>query len=344
MPGPANFAQLYNRLLYAGGYVLIALIFSACASTPMTRDILDHQRQMLGKNKELTDVPFFPQQAYQCGPAALATILTYSGIDVSTEALVPKVYLPGRKGTLQVELIATTRRYGRLPYLLQPSMETLIRQVKDGKPVLVLQNLGVKWIPRWHFAVVVGYDMDKGELLLRSGKERRYRMDMHLFERTWKRSGHWAFIALMPGELPANGQELQYFHTVADFERIGLTNHAIKAYQAGLERWPTSKHLGMGLGNAYYQSTEPEKAAESYSQVLSRHSEYAPAHNNLAQVMMELGKLETARKHAQIAVTIGGDHQQQYRSTLDEVLSRITTENKGHGKKPLSSNKQDSRK
>jgi hypothetical protein len=343
MPGPANYAQLYNRLLYAGGYVLIALIFSACASTPMTRDILDHQPQKLEKNKELTDVPFFPQQAYQCGPAALATILSYSGIDVSTEALVPKVYLPDRKGSLQVELIATTRRYGRLPYLLQPSMETLIRQVKDGKPVLVLQNLGVKWIPRWHFAVVVGYDLDKGTLLLRSGKERRYQVDMHIFERTWQRSAHWAFIALMPGELPAVGQESQYFHTVADFERIGSTNHSIKAYQAGLNRWPTSKHLGMGLGNTYYQSGELEKAAESYSQVLSRNSEYAPAHNNLAQVMMEQGKLEMAKKHAQIAVTIGGNHQLKYQSTLDEILSRIATTNPEHGKKPLSSNIKDSR-
>jgi hypothetical protein len=323
--------KFYNRLLHAGGYVLIPLIFSACASTPMTRDILDQQPQQLGKSIELTDVPFFPQQAYQCGPAALATILSFSGIDVSASSLVPKVYLPDRKGTLQVELIAATRRYGRLPYLLEPSMETLLRQVKHGKPVLVLQNLGVQWIPRWHFSVVVGYDLDKGKLLLRSGQERRYHVDMHIFERTWQRSGYWAFIALKPGELPANGQELQYFHAVADFDKTRATGDSIKAYQAGLHRWPASKLLGMGLGNAYYQSAELGKAAQSYTQVLSRHPRYAPAHNNLAQVLMEQGKLDSAKKHAQIAVTIGGDHQQQYQSTLDEILSRIATVNPGPG-------------
>jgi hypothetical protein len=59
--------------------------------------------------------------------------------------------------------------------------------------------------------------------------------------------------------------------------------------------------------------------------------------------MMEQGKLEMAKKHAQIAVTIGGNHQLKYQSTLDEILSRIATTNPGHGKKPLSSNIQDSR-
>jgi tetratricopeptide (TPR) repeat protein len=223
-------------------------------------------------------------------------------------------------------------------------MKNLLGQVKHGKPVLVLQNLGVQWIPRWHYSVVVGYDLDKGKLLLRSGKVRRYHVDMHIFERTWQRSGHWAFIALKPGELPANGHELQYFHAVADFEKIRATRDSIKAYMAGLHRWPASKLLGMGLGNAYYQSAELEKAAQSYTRVSSMHPGYAPAHNNLAQVMMDQGKLESAKKHAEIAVTIGGDHQQQYQSTLDEILSRIATTNPVNGEKPLGNNKHDSRK
>lgn len=301
---------------------MAALILSACASTPMSSAVLNQQPQYLGQSAELSDVPFYSQEEYQCGPAALATILSYTGINVTPTELSPKVYLPERKGTLQIELMAATRRYGRLPYLLDPSLEKLLMQVKAGKPVLVFQNLGVKWIPRWHFAVVVGYDLKKGELLLRSGKIERYHINLQVFERTWQRSGYWAFVALKPGELPADGQELRYFNTVADFERTQSPEDVIKAYLAGLGRWPVSSALGMGLGNAYYQSGDLDKAGESYAQVLSQHPDYAPAHNNLAQVMMEQGKLKNAKKHAEIAVSLGGSHQKQYQSTLNEILSR----------------------
>jgi hypothetical protein len=57
---------------------------------------------------ELTDTPFFPQREYQCGPAALATVLAASEVSVTADALVPEVFLPGRQGSLQSELLAAT--------------------------------------------------------------------------------------------------------------------------------------------------------------------------------------------------------------------------------------------
>jgi len=314
----------YNRLHYAGGYILAALVLSACASTPMTNAIISEQPQYLGQSTELSDVPFFPQDEYQCGPAALATVLGYSGINVTPKELSPKVYLPERKGTLQIELMSATRRYGRLPYLLEPSLEELLIQVKAGKPVLVFQNLGVEWYPQWHFAVVVGYDLESGKLLLRSGKIEKYQVNLQVFERTWQRSGYWAFVVLTPGELPAGGQQSSYFHTVADYERTRPPGNAIKAYRAGLARWPNSRLLGMGLGNSYYQSGNLSKAEESYTGVVSKHPDYAPAHNNLAQIMMEQGKLNNAKKHAEHAVALGDSHQKLYQSTLDDILSRMS--------------------
>ncbi len=313
-----------NRLLYAGGSFLIALILSACAGTPMSRNILEQQPPSLDRSSTLLDVPFFPQETYQCGPAALASILGDADVQVSPEALVPQVYLPKRQGTLQVELLATSRRYGRLPYLLEPSLEELLRQVKAGKPILVLQNQGLSWLPNWHYAVVIGYDLDQEIIILHSGTSRQYNLDLRLFERTWQRAEHWAFIALKPGELPDNGQESRYFSTVADFERSATPSDTIKAYQAGLSRWPDSSVLGMGLGNAYYQTGALVKAGTSYLNVLAHHADYAPAHNNLAQVLLEQGKLIAAKKHAKLAILHGRRHVNRYQSTLSEIESRIS--------------------
>ena len=51
-----------------------SLLTGGCASTPQTNELLA-TRGGPKHSVELTDVPFFPQMAYQCGPAALATVL-----------------------------------------------------------------------------------------------------------------------------------------------------------------------------------------------------------------------------------------------------------------------------
>src|SRR5687767_12923769 len=67
----------------------------------------------------LLDVPFHPQTDHDCGPAALATVLGASGVAITPEALIPQVYLPGRKGSLQLELVGASRRAGRIPYRVE---------------------------------------------------------------------------------------------------------------------------------------------------------------------------------------------------------------------------------
>ena len=87
--------------------------------------------------------PFFPQEEYQCGPAALATALVSAGAQTTPEALVPQVYVPERKGSFQVEMLAAARRHGMVSYALAPKFEDLLREIAAGTPVIVLQNLGI---------------------------------------------------------------------------------------------------------------------------------------------------------------------------------------------------------
>ena len=122
---------------------------------------------------ELEETPFFSQTRYQCGPAALATTLVASGANAELDELVDAVYLPGRQGSLQLEMLAATRSAGRLPYVVNKTLSALLEELDAGRPVIVLQNLGVRVIPRWHYAVVVGIDAGRDRVILRSGTERR---------------------------------------------------------------------------------------------------------------------------------------------------------------------------
>src|SRR6056297_362455 len=154
----------------------------------------------------LPPVPFYPQDAYQCGPAALATVLGWSGSDVDLDALVSSAYLPGRQGSLQPEIIAAARRAGRIPYPIPAAPASIGAELAAGHPVLVLQNLGLRSSPRWHYAVVVGYDPVAGTFILRSGTERARREDVQRFMASWQRADYWGLVVLPPGDLPASQQ------------------------------------------------------------------------------------------------------------------------------------------
>ncbi|MCW3478572.1 hypothetical protein OL229_03185 [Neisseriaceae bacterium JH1-16] len=89
----------------------LLLLLVGCASTPQTAALLTRRPSDLPARVELTEVPFFPQDAYQCGPAALATVLVHAGVVTTPTELTPQLYLPERQGTLQAELLGATRRH-----------------------------------------------------------------------------------------------------------------------------------------------------------------------------------------------------------------------------------------
>lgn len=268
--------------------VLSILFLAGCASNPFGTAATAGWRVPV----ELADTPFFPQEKYQCGPAALATVLVRSGVEVRPDELVPRVYLPDREGSLQPELLAASREYGRLPYVIAPDFPSLLAEVAGGRPVLVLQNLGVKLIPAWHYAVVVGFSPEDGEVILRSGTERRRATDAGVFLRTWERGGNWGVVLLGPGELPAGPDRRQYLKAAAAAESAGHLPLAAAAYRAAIERWPDSALAAFGLGNAGYARGDLGAAERWYRQALALDPEDPATLNNLATVVADQGRCD----------------------------------------------------
>ncbi len=261
---------------------------------------------------------FFPQEIHHCGPAALATVLGASGVDTTPEALAPQVYLPGREGSLQLELVAAARGTGRIAYVLEPVLEHALREVAAGRPVLVLQNLGLSWYPRWHYAVLIGYDLEARSVTLHSGTERDYVTALATFDRTWARAGRWALLVLPPEQLPATARELPYVGAAAALERTA-PDDAELAYRAALQRWPASLAALLGLGNARYAQGNLTGAEQAYAAAVAAHPESAAAHNNHAHVLARLGRKAEALQAARRAVELGGDTLPVARRTLQEL-------------------------
>lgn len=297
---------------FAGVFVcvLLALGLAGCA-TPQVSSLVQHWPNDMPALSEIKEVPFFAQEEYECGPAALAMVLQTAGVPVLPEQLVEQVYLPGRKGSLQIELLAASRRNGLPAYLLQPKLEALLREVAAGNPVLVLQNLSLAFYPVWHYAVVIGFDRDRNRISLRSGRSERLDMSLFTFERTWARGEYWAMVALSPTKLPITAEPARFAQSVAALERINPAA-AQSAYFTALKQWPTQRAMLLGAGNTAYALGQLHTAAGAYQAAVQAHPDFADAWNNLAQTLLELGQQQQASVAIARAVALGGARLSEY--------------------------------
>lgn len=267
-----------------------ALTLAGCVS--LRDDIQSALRDQ--PSVELTETPFFPQEQYQCGPAALATLLTANGVAVSPDQLTPNVYTPGRRGSLQQDLIGATRAAGLLPYRIDPTLDALLDALQAGRPVLVLQNLGVGWWPQWHYAVVVGYDPAAKTLILRSGTDKRRQTRMKTFLNTWARSDFWGIVALQPNQVPAGVDRARYFRSIAAIESIGETRTALRFWTGASTRWPEDPVPMLGQGNAYLALGDFDRALSLFEALLASGHFRSVATNNLAYTKAQLGRFDEA--------------------------------------------------
>jgi hypothetical protein len=248
------------------------------------------------QSTELTQTPFFPQKRFQCGPAALATVLSASGAPVTPDMLTDRVYLPGRRGSLQVEMQAAPRDFARLALVLPRSPEAIVAELEGGRPVLVLHNYGLSFWPRWHYAVVVGYDRDSDRFVLRSGVKKRQTQRTRTFTVAWHHAGRWAMVVLRPGETAANADARLYLESAAQFERGAKPDDARAAFDAAVKRWPEEPVALIGRGTAEYRLGNLRAAARDFGEALKRDAAQTGARNNLAQTLLDLKCPNRARE------------------------------------------------
>lgn len=284
------------RLRLAWCWLLPALLVAAC-TTPLGHLPEDPQH-------ELTTVPFYPQTIHQCGPAALATALGASGITVEPATLSPEVYLPGRRGSLQVEMLATARRQGRLAYVIEPRFDTLVAELDAGHPVLVLQDLGAFGIRRWHYAVVIGFNPADDLVVLRSGTQRRRLVSRQRFLHTWKASDHWGVVITPASQPPATATGQGYVEALLSAAPFLPPTEVEAAYTLMQTRWPVAPLVLFAAGNRAYALGRVTEAISDYRALLVAEPGHVAGLNNLANALLDSGCPAEALRSAQRAVEL----------------------------------------
>jgi predicted double-glycine peptidase len=161
--------------------VLVLLWLFSCAGAPPI------------KNSKtihvIEDVPFHPQEAYQCGPASLAGVLNYWGLEASPEEIAAEIYSKSAKGTLNIDMVLYVEKRGLKARQYGGSFEDIKNKIDSGYPLIVLVDEGFLVYQKNHFMVVIGYG-EEG-ILANSGREQHKFIPVKDFLRSWGRTKFW---------------------------------------------------------------------------------------------------------------------------------------------------------
>ena len=298
---------------------LACLGWAGCATAPPKVELpasLDIPRKI-----ELTEVPFHPQGEYQCGPASLAMTLQWSGVAITPDQLKPEVYTPSRQGSLPPDMIGAARRHGRVAYPIH-RIEDVLKEVAGGHPVIVLQRLQSLFQASWHYAVIIGYDLDQRTIILHSGVEAREVLPIDEFASTWRPSGHWGLLTLSPQKFPATAREEVYLKAVIGLEQTERWTEVQQAYVHATDRWPHSETAWIGLGNSRYALKNLAGAEQAFRSAVDAAPQSGAAYNNLAHVLMELDRSDEALEIINQAILLGGPLAEAFQKTRTEIQQR----------------------
>jgi len=140
----------------------------------------------------IRDVPFFPQDKHQCGPASLAGVMNYWGTKITAEKISKDIYSDSARGTLWIDLALYARDHGFSASQYYGNWEDLIMNVNAGFPLIVFVDYGVRPVQSNHFMVVVGFRKDG--VIVNSGKDKQKFEPKRKFMKVWRKTQYWTLL------------------------------------------------------------------------------------------------------------------------------------------------------
>jgi len=168
-------------LLRPAGMLLLLCLASACSplKAPLTMSGAAAGRVIEG-------VPFHPQEGrYDCGPAALASLLGQRGADVSLEQIRAGTYTPSLQGSLLPDLENYARSLGYWTHSGRGDLTLLKKAIDTDTPVLIPLEMGRWALTRPHYVVVFGYV--GSDFVVHAGKQGRMTIAAADLDRRWQK-------------------------------------------------------------------------------------------------------------------------------------------------------------
>lgn len=136
---------------------------------------------------KIEGVPFFKQERLQCGPSALAGVMSFYGIKVDKARIIQETFTEELKGSLITDLEQYARGRGLQAKSGQGNMDTIKGSILARKPVIVLIDMGVWQVTKPHYILVFGFNEDG--FIAHDGRREAVLFKYARFKKRWEKMG-----------------------------------------------------------------------------------------------------------------------------------------------------------
>ena len=175
-----------RNTIYRPSSVLLFTILIFCSCIPKSGVPVSNNVQYIEK------VPFYPKETYQCGPAALAGVLNYWGVDVAPEEIAENIFSESARGTLNIDMALYAQSKGLQAKYYRGGIEDIKRKISNGFPMITLVDYGFMAYQVNHFMVIIGFN--EHGVVVNSGKYQGRLLSWREFEKAWKKTHFWTLF------------------------------------------------------------------------------------------------------------------------------------------------------
>lgn len=168
-----------------GAALILFLLILGCATAKEINKTYDNSRI-------IKNIPFYPQEEYQCGPSSLSGVLNYWGVAAAPEEIAKDIYSRSARGTLNIDMIFYVRKKGLAVSQYSGSLEDLKEKIDSGYPLIVLVDYGAFFYQVNHFMVVIGYS--ENGVIVNSREEEKKFIPMDDFLGLWEKTKFWTLL------------------------------------------------------------------------------------------------------------------------------------------------------
>jgi ABC-type bacteriocin/lantibiotic exporter with double-glycine peptidase domain len=139
-------------------------------------------------------VPLVERNTNWCGPAALAAVLRYYGEGTQAKEIAEAIYLPGFRGSLNLDLLVFARAHGYKVSAGEGTARQLREAIARDRPVICMVTRRNPVLSRNHMVVVRGYDRHRAVVFVDGGDGAERTVRTTDFEAEWAESGRWMLV------------------------------------------------------------------------------------------------------------------------------------------------------
>ncbi len=133
-------------------------------------------------------VPFFYDEGIMCGPASVAGVISFWGMETTIEEAKKEVFNADVKGALPIDLFLYAKKKGLDAAYMRGGIPELKENISKGIPLILFVDLGINIYPKRHYMVAVGYNDRLKSVMVNSGGQKGLVMGYEELISVWRKT------------------------------------------------------------------------------------------------------------------------------------------------------------